>query len=230
MKNLVNEKPTDPLKGRLLETVQLVKDSDLAKKTILDVGCGYGWFELNAISRGASKICGVEITNDDLKTVKKNIKDKKFEAKIGSAIDIPYRDSSFNTVVCWEVIEHIPKNTEMKMFKEVNRILKKGGVFYLSTPYAHPVSKSLDPAWWLIGHRHYSKKMLSAFGKKNGFKVDEVRVIGGWWRIASALNMYFSKWVLRRKPVFQKFFDHMDNKEIGMKNGYSNIFVRYVKL
>lgn len=229
MKNLVNEKPTDPLKGRLLQTVRLVRKRDIQDKIVLDVGCGYGWFEFNAFTRGVKKICGIEITKSDLETINKNLIDKRFESKVGSAIKIPYADNTFDTVVSWEVIEHIPKGTENKMFKEIHRVLKKGGIFYLSTPYDHLVSKFLDPAWWLIGHRHYSKNKLSSYAQQNGFVVEEIILIGRWWRLASALNMYFSKWVLRRKPVLQNFFDVMDKKEINKKNGYANIFVRFKK-
>lgn len=230
MKNLVDEKPTDPLKGRLLQTVKLVRDKDIKNKIVLDVGCGYGWFEYNVLSRGVKRICGIEITKNDLKTIQKNLVDKRFESKVGSAIRVPYADNTFDTVVSWEVIEHIPKNTENKMFLEIYRVLKKGGIFYLSTPYDHLVSKFLDPAWWLIGHRHYSKDRLSVYAQKNGFVVEEIMPIGRWWRIASALNMYFSKWVLRRKPVFQNFFDLMDKKEIDKKNGYANVFARFRKI
>lgn len=55
----------------------------------------------------------------------------------------------------WEVIEHIPPNTETHALRELFRVLKNGGSFLLSAPNDHLISKLLDPAYFLRGHRHY---------------------------------------------------------------------------
>ena len=45
----------------------------------------------------------------------------------------PYADASFDTVVCSEVIEHL-KYDPAHMLREINRVLKPGGRFILTTP------------------------------------------------------------------------------------------------
>ncbi len=45
----------------------------------------------------------------------------------------PYEDSSFSTVLCCELIEHL-FNDPMFMMSEINRILKPGGHLVLTTP------------------------------------------------------------------------------------------------
>jgi glycosyltransferase involved in cell wall biosynthesis/SAM-dependent methyltransferase len=45
----------------------------------------------------------------------------------------PYPDSYFDTVLCCELIEHLPSDP-MHMMAEVNRILRDGGHFVLTTP------------------------------------------------------------------------------------------------
>jgi SAM-dependent methyltransferase len=45
----------------------------------------------------------------------------------------PYSDEYFDTVLCGELIEHLPSDP-MHMMSEVNRILKPGGHFVLTTP------------------------------------------------------------------------------------------------
>jgi glycosyltransferase involved in cell wall biosynthesis/SAM-dependent methyltransferase len=45
----------------------------------------------------------------------------------------PYPDESFSTVLCCELIEHLAEDP-MQMMSEVNRILKPGGHFVLTTP------------------------------------------------------------------------------------------------
>src|SRR5205823_3782921 len=45
----------------------------------------------------------------------------------------PYEDDYFTTVLCGELIEHLPTDP-MHLISEVNRILKPGGHFILTTP------------------------------------------------------------------------------------------------
>lgn len=228
MKNILEEKPTPELNNRMAFSMNFVEDNDLKNKTVLDIGCGFGWCELNFLDREVKKICGIEITKADLQAAKDNIKNKSAEFKIGSALEIPYPDNSFDAIVSWEVIEHIPKNTELKMFQEVARVLKPNGVFYLSTPYDHPIAKYLDPAWWLIGHRHYSIKQLKFFAKSTKMITDKITRKGKIWSSISLLNMYISKWIFRSKPLSHSFFLNQEKNEYHTE-GYVNIFVRYIK-
>lgn len=230
MKNLLNEKPNHKLTGRLKFTVKkLVQDKEIKGKKVLDIGCGYGWFEVNTLKRGVKEIAGIEITKKDLETAKDNIKDKRAIFKIAGALNLPFKDNYFDTVVAWEVIEHIPKNTENKMFMEVSRVLKKNGAFFLSTPYDSFFSKTLDPAYWLMGHRHYGTKKLTELGTKNNFKITKIFILGRFWNITGLLNMYLSKWILRRKRLFNNYFEAKEDSEFYIKDGLMEIFVEYRK-
>lgn len=190
MRNLLNEKPTKTLHGRLLASVNFVSDADLINKEVLDIGCGYGWCELNFLKRDVNKIVGLEISENDLKTAKENVQNDRVDFKVASVVNLPFENKSFDTVVAWEVIEHIPKNTEPLMFKEVYRVLKPGGHFYLSTPHKELFTNILDPAWWLIGHRHYSLKNLSEFVQNNNFEIMETKIVGSWWTLFSIIDLY----------------------------------------
>ncbi len=229
MKNILNEKPTGMLHGRLLEAIRFVATEDIKSKKVLDIGCGYGWCEIDFLKRGVKKIVGTEITTSDLKTAKKYIKNPKAEFVVAGATKLPFPDNSFDTVVSWEVIEHIPKNSENQMFSEVNRVLKKGGTFYLSTPFRHIISNSLDPAWWLIGHRHYSKKQLTDYAKRNGFKVEKSYVKGRFFQAYAWVDMYIWKWIFKRRAFYTKKLDEKIDREYDLEGGYANIFVKFRK-
>lgn len=230
MKNILDEKPSYDLTGRLLASVQFVNDEDINGKDVLNIGCGFGWCELNFLDRGMRQMMGIEISDDDLKTARENVINEKTQFRVGSATDLPFPDQSFDTVVSWEVIEHIPKNTENQMFSEVARVLKSEGTFYLSTPHTSFFSNILDPAWWFVGHRHYSREKLSAYAKNNGFNVVDVRIKGKWWMLFSVLNMYISKWILRRSPLFGGIFSQKEHEEYMTDDGFSNIFVKLKKV
>jgi|GEM_PF-6068616 len=162
------------LHGRIKETFKFLDSEDIKGKVILDIGCGYGWFENEIIKKHPKKIIASEISEADLSTIKKYITNPKIVFKKTSAIDLSINDGTIDTVVSWEVIEHIPDKTEHKMFSEARRVLKPHGSFYLSTPYKGFFSTLLDPAWWLIGHRHYNESAMELFAKYNGFNLVKI--------------------------------------------------------
>lgn len=233
MKNILNSKPLNNFTEENNKLYKhIVKDDDLEGKVVLDLGCGFGWFCLMAEERGAKKIYGVEISNEDLETAKNNINSKKIEFKVGSAVHIPLPDNSVDTVVSWEVIEHIPENNERKMFEEVERVLKPGGRFYLSTPYNSFVSKLFDPAFLILKHRHYDESHFKKFVKGTKLKIDRFNVIGRIWYLLDLINLYFSKWILRREKLFEMY---MLKKRIyefihSKKKGYMAIYVTFKKV
>ena len=55
---------------------------------------------------------------------------------VTDARKLPFRDSSFDYVICSEVLEHIIEFEEV--IEEINRILKPGGVFSASVPKFFP--------------------------------------------------------------------------------------------
>lgn len=230
MKNVLSVTPDQELDARQRESLSFVVKEDVVDKKMLDIGCGFGWNELAFLRRKVGQIIGIEITEGDLETARKNIRHKNVQFYVGSAIELPFSKTTFDTVVSWEVLEHIPKNTEMKMFSEVNRVLKPGGVFYLSTPFDSWLSKILDPAWWLIGHRHYSREQLAAYAAKQGFELLEVRQKGRLWTLLNMDNMYLAKWLFRRQPFFQNFFTRKQEAEYRQAGGYATIFAKFRKV
>jgi 2-polyprenyl-3-methyl-5-hydroxy-6-metoxy-1,4-benzoquinol methylase len=89
---------------------------------ILDVGCGEG-FTLNRLKeRGmGKKLEGLEYLKDAIELGKKTYPDIKITQ--GSIYELPYKDNSFDLVLCTEVLEHL-ENPE-KGLKELVRVSKK---------------------------------------------------------------------------------------------------------
>jgi SAM-dependent methyltransferase len=229
MRNIVDEKPTDPLHGRSLFSVEFVSDSDIRNKSILDVGCGFGWFEQNAIRKGCRRIVGIEPALSDLETARRYIEDTRVTFAVGNAISIPFGSSTFDTVVSWEVLEHIPKNTEQRMFREIYRVLKEGGVFYLSTPNNSFVADMCDPAWWLIGHRHYSPGKLQCLAQVTGFRIENITLKGRFWEIIGINDLYIAKWIFGRRPFFERSIQRMQDLEYQEDAGFTTTFMKLVR-
>lgn len=231
MKNIIEETPNVAYSGRLLETFNFIDINDFKKKIILDIGCGYGWFEKKILEFFPKKIVASEYSDEDLLTIKKYlVKESSLSFKKANAINLPFNNNTFDTVVAWEVIEHIPKNTENRMFSEVYRVLKENGTFYLSTPYKGLFSTLLDPAWWLIGHRHYNEYEFMNLASANNFFVEKISIKGGYWSILAILNLYFSKWILHRKPIFSDIISKKINEEfLKFNKGSVNLFIKFKK-
>ena len=226
MKNIIGaHNPHRKLEGRLLGTMLFTKRQEIVDKRILNIGCGFGWFELRAAKLGAKNITGIEVSESDLKVAKSNIKNSKVNFEVASAIDLPFKDNAFDTVVIWEVIEHIPKNTEEKMFAEISRVLKNNGTLLLSTPSRHFLTKILDPAWWLIGHRHYHASDIVQLSRKH-FSIVYYCYKGKWYTVIGLLNMYISKWIFRREPFFSEFISEKVSGEYKLNDGFANLFIR----
>lgn len=93
---------------------------------ILDVGCGEG----NFIKINPKRVIGIDTNKKSIAACKK----KQLHAVFGSAVKIPFKNSSFYGVHASHIIEHLLPDEAMNFLKEVDRVLKKDGVFVISTP------------------------------------------------------------------------------------------------
>jgi SAM-dependent methyltransferase len=225
MRNILAEAPATELHGVHLRASRFVADY-IAGRDVLDIGCGYGWFELFALSRGVRSITGIEVSAADLETAKGHIDSPAVRFEVASAISLPFAEGSFDTVVCWEVLEHLPPRTEQKAFAEIRRVLRPDGTLYLSTPHASISAQVLDPAWWLIGHRHYSLPTLRRFAESAGLTVEVLEVRGGRWLTASILDMYIAKWIFRRPPFLANYVNRKVDHEMAASTGWADCFMK----
>lgn len=229
MKNIVNENPKDILIGRTEYIIDdFVNKNDIENKTILEIGSGFGWFVYNILKYNPSLICGLETTQEKVDNLKYFFNNEKCLFYLGDALNLPFEDEKFDTVCIFDVIEHLPKNTEDKLFSEISRVLKKNGKLYLSTPNNHILSILSDPAYFLIKHRHYSYNFLSTSALKHNLELEKKYIRGRFNDMFYIINLYISKWIFRRRAFFENLFRVKMNKEYK-KEGFMTIFVQYVK-
>ena len=115
--------------NKRLETIykELLKE-DISGKKLLDAGCGTGWFSKAAVERGAV-VTSMDLGENLLSKVA--IKCDRNRV-VGSILEIPFADGTFDIVVSSEVIEHVPD--PFKALSEVYRVLTPGGILVLTTP------------------------------------------------------------------------------------------------
>ena len=105
----------------------------LKDKFVLDAACGEGYGS-DLIAQKAKNVIGIDISDEAINhaEIKYQRNNLKF---IESNIDnLPFEDASFDAVVSFETIEHVPEEVQLSFIKEVRRVLKKDGIFIISTP------------------------------------------------------------------------------------------------
>lgn len=204
------------------------KMCEVKGKTILDIGCSFGWFEKLALEDGAKRVVGIEPEEKDLENARRDAPGAEF--KTASAFKLPFRDGEFDMVVMFDVLEHIPKSTEDQAMKEIWRVLKTGGELVLSTPFRSLISSILDPAWY-FGHRHYSKNRIAKLLKDAGFKIDKIETGGGWWDLLGLVLFYICKWIFRLDIPWKEFWKRKTEEEyLHKKRGFMTLFIKAGKI
>lgn len=209
------------LSGRHLACLEI---TNYKNKKILDLGCSYGWFE-KYVSKSAKEIFAIDLNKEDLKKAEEETNNKNVKFSYGSALNLKnFGNGYFDIVVLFDVIEHLPKNSENTLFQEIKRVLKKGGELVISTP-KNNATKFLDPAWY-FGHRHYSSSQMHLILKKNRFCLQKSFTKGNFFELISMILFYPCKWFFNSEIPFKKWFDKKREQEY-LKNlkGWITLFV-----
>lgn len=232
MYNLINENPTSSLNNAIGRAKFVCDWTHGVYGNILNIGSGHGWYELFlAKETNSNLICGVDLDVKVLAAAKEFDSYKNVTFKSGTALNLPYEDSLFDFVVCSEVIEHIPKKNEEIFFGEIYRVLRPGGTLFLTCPNYSFFANISDPAYFLLGHRHYKLKDLESFGLKSGLRVIDAVTFGGLFDLTYIWNLYIAKWIFRRPPFLSEYYKKKINQEFGKKGKwFMTNFLRYKKL
>ena len=101
----------------------------------LDIACGVG-YGLQAIDMSNAKsLTAVDMNEEYLSRARANLKDIQFK-KMDIRDGLGFPDNSFDTISCFETIEHIEEEKVNRLLLEIVRILRPGGRVILSTPNA----------------------------------------------------------------------------------------------
>ena len=133
---------------------------------ILDMGCGTGLFTKICLEH-RSKVVATDYSWKYCNITKDNIKEYKSGFIVCSDGNyLPFRDNSFDKIVFIEVLEHIPKQYEKYVLKELYRVLKKDGTLLLHTSpnkIASVIYKMLSPFTSLFGYKYVYDKYVDKY-------------------------------------------------------------------
>jgi SAM-dependent methyltransferase len=155
---------------------QVVTGMAAGAERILDVGCG------SSRIIGAGSLVGLDIVLAKLRYA------RRYGNPLvhGSVFELPFKDATFDCVICSEVIEHLP--ADERVFDELERVLTPGGRLILGTPdYDRWRWRALEflygrlsPGGYADEHiTHYSRHNLTAYLQARGMTIERVEYVGG---------------------------------------------------
>lgn len=102
--------------------------------SILEVGTGSGRISIELAKYNPTlKLTGIELSDDMITVANENKEQAGVSDRVnfikGDAKKLPFEDSSFDVVVCHNMMHHLPD--PLSAVREMQRVLKKDGGFYL---------------------------------------------------------------------------------------------------
>jgi SAM-dependent methyltransferase len=130
-------------------------------KRVLEVGCFIGYGE-KILSSSAGKVIACDNDMEALTSAVRNddAGDARFLTSDG--VQLPFPDESFEVVIAFQILEHLPPSRVRGFLREIKRITGKGGLLLLTTPNR---SFRLLPFQRPFNREHYREYSLKQLRK-----------------------------------------------------------------
>ena len=149
-----------------------------AKGKILEAGCGLGKWVIY-LGRKGYDIVGTDSFEGAVEALKKY--DKDLPVKVDKVEDSTYPNGSYDAYLSFGVMEHFEEGPQRPL-REAHRLLKKGGVAIIETPFDNFlrrlvraikkfVGRGKVPAGWTFYEYRYTRDELANFVRQAGFRI-----------------------------------------------------------
>jgi 2-polyprenyl-3-methyl-5-hydroxy-6-metoxy-1,4-benzoquinol methylase len=120
-------------------------------RRVLDSGCGSGYGAAE-LALSALSVVGLDLSTDAVAYAQRNFPGPNLRFTAGSCTQLPFRDTSFDIVVAFEVIEHLDNYTGF--LDECARVLTAQGLLLVSSPNRLYYTESRGQTGANPYHRH----------------------------------------------------------------------------
>jgi SAM-dependent methyltransferase len=170
---------------------KLVKEQIVPKNSrLLDVGGGASpYYE---IFKNTVK----EYVVLDLVNALPEAESRKIIQVAGYAENLPFENESFEIILCNQALEHV--NDDLKVLREIYRVLKKEGLFIGSAPHISPIH--LEP----FDYRRFTWFGIEKMLNDQHFKILKIEGNGGIYKTI-AITLLTDWFLSENKGMDQKF-------------------------
>jgi SAM-dependent methyltransferase len=116
---------------RHLFAYEFAKSSLAPDSNVLEMGSGEG-YGTDLLSHYVANITGLDVEIETVAIAQRKYISDNLLFRLYDGVRIPYEDNRFDAVVSFQVIEHV--KDDRNYVAEIYRVLKKGGIFILTTP------------------------------------------------------------------------------------------------
>jgi 2-polyprenyl-3-methyl-5-hydroxy-6-metoxy-1,4-benzoquinol methylase len=129
----------------------------VAGKRVLDIGCNLG-YGTNLLAEKAPDVTGVDLSAAAIAEAERRYARPGLAFRCIDGTRLPWPDASFDAVTSLQVIEHIDAVGDF--LSEVRRVLRPGGLVFLTTPNAAIRLDPGMPPWNPYHVREYTAEAL----------------------------------------------------------------------
>lgn len=133
-------------------TRHILRNTDLAGKTVLEVGSGWGGPSLLMASElGAMKVIGIDLQEKVIPLTNDKAKERGLSDKVEfvhvQSLRWPFPDNTFDVVFSKDALLHTPDKETL--YTEIKRVLKPGGVVRYADWFTTDLPATPEMAKWL---------------------------------------------------------------------------------
>jgi len=176
-------------------------------ETILDVGCGPGYFTYE-ISKYCNKSLGIDWNLNSKHSFAMKTQPKLVYIK-GDIQKLPFASDMFDKILLSSVLQMV-QDDEL-LLEECYRILKPDGELILSVPLGYIYIKKLNDykyklkeVFGSLGKTYYNYKQIVELVKMKGFEVNEIEYSPKWWG-SLIFEIGLFAWYRFRFPFFSVY-------------------------
>ena len=127
---------------------------------ILDLGSGLGFF-LECCQRRNARAVGAELSAEGIAI---SVRKRLPVVRADLTRPFPFRDDAFGSALAFNLLEHVDLNQERFILREVRRVLRPGGFFYVESPNLHHPNAHRNPDHVNLFTPHQLRDELRAAG------------------------------------------------------------------
>jgi SAM-dependent methyltransferase len=151
---------------------------------LLDIGCGEKWKQ-DLIGHTVEEYIGLDHPQ--------TAHDSGAVDRFGTAYDIPAQDGEFDSVICTSVLEHLEEPAQA--LRECRRVLKTGGFALLTMPQSWHLHEEPRDFY------RYTKYGLKYLFEQNGFAIEVLEPLAGFWVTNLSAHCYYWNRFRRRRRL-----------------------------
>ncbi len=141
---------------------------------VLDAGCGSGYPVVQFLAR-VFQVTGMDFAEEQIRLAKRMVPGAAFVC--GDITSLPFRDRTFDAVVSYYTIIHVPRSEHPELLLDFHRILRPGGLALLCMGAGDLPSDISDYHGTQMFWSHYDSETNLRMMRETGFTILRFEII-----------------------------------------------------